>query len=996
MTEKAIESWLLDDWNRVLFQHYFAEHGESTPVTRLVVTGEQLSKAGEGIATPDEARNAFVGAFRKSLGHRSLGSDAQRRAVLWDPTEDLSPPFVVHLLFTCMVVGDMAEDLAPVGDFRRRLTVLLGWGTGHGLERLPDLWQVFSDWLKVQYEKQRLVRRLVLPTPPARLSIIGYPYCLAFPTRRDQERLRKVFRTEQLLGSEPPVTRVFRVLEDQLALFTPQFQETYEEFRNLYHVSPRAVSGATAFWSVVREVTLTSSAEAPSPRQPAKLQLALDVDVDGYSLTVMSSREFSIKHFLTISFPLGLNDYPFLVVGSEDQPIDAALLEQFHVRSAAVLPSIFRDPCSAIRDGILLFVADETGQMYLLTRELPEGGRVLGLVADNLRDRFKIALEKAACESECEWRRSQYSGWSEIEVANGAALSDVDFDADSVLSEIRCLQNVLRPSRIAILGGAKSGQSYVGVARFLPEVVIDGADAVTAHGVDSRESISLRRAGDAGTWRFSLDRPEQTMEGTYQLQALTGSALLDRRSVSFVSEVRSTEYVSPSNPDQWLGEAGFRETAPPSDWPTAPGDCFEDNEHEGRALVLGPVEYETGEPKPSEQSPIVDELISFLAARGCYQQGIPEFELVGLLRDHLGLDWNSAWYVLRAWVEIGAFECLSLRTWRVRKCFARKPCLVLYRTHDAYRIALFGLVPSPLRRTFEAASTSLNCPVTRKSGLSAWVPTLTLTEVVSTEQLRELQRRSGVERSFWLKDLSEITIPIGSVQGAQGAAPLNWDVYRVWDFNRQSFVQSENGPDNQSVALSWCRRSDRSDYFSISQKGSPVWWGWSKTWALLRAYDLVGTVPFNRIGSQSLESSAAHIHLPLPLARAVAITGPLLPGPLATNSEDLSYFYTFASQQSRRRAIQALWPNLTNLSRERDRLPVDLELLWRESTASRQNPLPMPVLLRDRLASDPLLTRFAALHSIPRSILPILLSLTSRKRQSKGISKDRYSHVSVQ
>lgn len=993
--EKVIESWQLDDWNRSLFRHYFAEHGDGTPLTRLTVTSEELSKAVDGIARPDEARDALVGALRKSLSHRSLGLDAQRRAAQWDLVEDSIPPFVTHLLFTCMVVGDMAEELESVGDFRRRLTRLLGWGTGHGLDRLPSLWRVLSDWLKIQYENQRAIRRLVLPSPPTHLPIIGYPYCLAFPTRRDQERLRKVFRAEQILGSEPSVTRVLRVLENRLGLFTPQFQTAYREFRDLYQVSTRSISAATAFWSVIRDTSLMSNWEESFSRRLSKLQLGLEVDVDGHSLVIMSSSEFSHKDFSTISFPLGLKDYPFLVVGTHDEPVDAVVLKSFHCQPPTLLPPIFRDIGSAVGDGILLFVPDATGQIYVLARELPEGGKVLGLISDAVQRRFKIALQKATRAEECEWRQSQYPAWREIEVANGAVLSEVDFDADSVLSEIRCLQNVLRPSRIAILGGAKSGQSYVGLARFLPEVVIDGADAVTAQGVDSRESISLRRSGDAGTWRFSLERPEEAIEGNYQLRALTGSELLDRRSVSFVSEVRSTEYVSPSNPDQWLGEAGFHETAPPSDWPTAPGDCFEDNEHEGRALISRPVEYETGEPKPSEQSPTVDELISFLAARSCYQQGIPEFELVGLLREHLGLDWNSAWYVLRAWLEIGAFECLSLRTWRVRKCFARKPCLVLYRTHDAYRIALFGLVPTPLRRTFEAASTSLNCPVTRKSGLSPWVPTLTLTEVVSMDQLRELQRRSGVEGVFLLKDLSEIAIPIGSVQGAQGAAPLNWDLYRVWDFNRQSFVRSENGPDNQSVALSWCRRSDRSDYFSISQKGSPVWWGWSKTWALLRAYELVRTRPFNRVGTRTLESSAAHIHLPLPLARALAITGAFLPGPFETNSENLSYFYSFASQQLRRKVIQALWPNLTNPPRERHRLPVDLELLWRESTISRQNPLPMPVLLRHRLASDPLLKRFAALHSIPRSVLPILLSLTNLTLQSKAVGKGQYSHVSI-
>jgi hypothetical protein len=463
---------------------------------------------------------------------------------------------------------------------------------------------------------------------------------------------------------------------------------------------------------------------------------------------------------------------------------------------------------------------------------------------------FHSGVARWALADECLWRRSQYPGWIEIEIANGAALSDVDFDADSALAGISCLQEVLRPSRIAIVGGAKSGQSYVGLARFLPDVVIEAADRVTADGVDSRETVPLRRAWDAGTWRFALDRSERRLDGTYQLQAFARSELLDRKTISFVAEVRSTEYVSPSKPELWLGEAGFHETAPPSDWPTAPGDCFDDGfEDKERAVILGSVECETGEPKLSEQSPYVDDLISFLAARSCYQQGIPEYELVNLLNEHLGLDWDSAWYALRAWVEIGAFECLSLRTWRTRKCFARQPGLVLYQAPNGYRVTLFGLVPPPLRGAFETACASLSFGVYRKSGLSPWVPSLSLTEVPSTDDVHELQRRSGVKRVLWLKDLSEIAIPIRSVRGAE---PLNWDVYRIWDFNRQSFVRPGKDSDNQTVALLWRRRSDRPDYFSISQDGSPVWWGWSKTWALLRAYDLARAVPFNRIGSRSL------------------------------------------------------------------------------------------------------------------------------------------------
>ena len=736
MMETPIDSWQIDNWNGALFQYYFAEHGDNTPVTRLAVSGEELSKAVKGVAGPDEARELFIGALRRGLGYRSLGSDAQRRAAFWDVDLDSPPPFVVHLLFTCMVVGDMAERLESVGDFRKRLTVLLGWGTGHGLDRLPVLWQSLSDWLKVQYKSQRPLRRLLLPSPPPYLSIIGYQYCLAFPTRRDQERLRKILSAAQLLGSEPTVTSVFNLLEGRLSSFTPQFQKTYREFRNLYHVSPRTVSAATAFWSVIRDAALKSSAEEPGRRRSPKLQLALEIDIEGYSLVIMSSQEFSLKDFATVSFPSGLRDYPFLVTGTDDKPVDATILKAAYNGPASALPAHFRDLGSAIQDGVLLFVADETGQMYVLARDLPEGGKVLGLVKDALLHSFEIALQKAAVEEQCSLRRSDaYPGWNEFEIDDGAALSDVDFSTDFQLSRIRCLQQVLRPSRIVVVGGARVGESYLGLTRFLPDVVVEGAETVTAQAAERHESIPLRPTSTASTWRFPSDTSVRPLHGSYQLRAFANNELLDRRPVSFASEIRGTEYVAPSSPDLWLGEAGLQESASPSDWPAAPGDCFQADEYKGRTILLESPPPGTGDPEPTTQSPIVHELISFLTARSCNQQGFLEYELVGFLKEHLGLDWNSAWYVHRAWVEMGAFENLSLRTWRVRKCFARKPCLVAYPSRIGYRIALFGLVPPALRTTFETACTSLNFPLHRKPGLSPWVPGLSLTEVTSVGEI---------------------------------------------------------------------------------------------------------------------------------------------------------------------------------------------------------------------------------------------------------------------
>ena len=44
MKEKPIESWQLADWNRALFQHYFADPHDNIPITRLTVTSDELSK----------------------------------------------------------------------------------------------------------------------------------------------------------------------------------------------------------------------------------------------------------------------------------------------------------------------------------------------------------------------------------------------------------------------------------------------------------------------------------------------------------------------------------------------------------------------------------------------------------------------------------------------------------------------------------------------------------------------------------------------------------------------------------------------------------------------------------------------------------------------------------------------------------------------------------------------------------------------------------------
>jgi|ERR1035437_40846 hypothetical protein len=134
------EDWHLSDWNEALLRRFFtAPSGESGPISRLYVTAEELKRAVGSTLSADQVRDSFISMLRTTIRGRSLGKDADGRASNWDSSKPTAPPFLAHLLFTCMIANDLSEELQDLGNYRLRLTRALGSGTNHGLERLKIL-----------------------------------------------------------------------------------------------------------------------------------------------------------------------------------------------------------------------------------------------------------------------------------------------------------------------------------------------------------------------------------------------------------------------------------------------------------------------------------------------------------------------------------------------------------------------------------------------------------------------------------------------------------------------------------------------------------------------------------------------------------------------------------------------------------------------------------------------------------------------------------------
>jgi hypothetical protein len=953
--DQPSESWTLDHWNQTLFSHFFLSPPASTHVNRLHVSPEELRAAvGATSLTGLDVRNLFISAVRRAKGSRSLGSDAERQAKSWNTEADDIPPFLSHLILTCLVANDLAEELRAEGDFRKRLSAILGGGVHHGLERLRPLWEALSAWLSYHHERQGHVAMLNLPAIPSagHYSIIGYPLRLSVPTRKDQRLLTDMLSKSKLIGTEPPVREIVNLFQSKSGKFSPLYAELFREFVEGMKTLNHTTLSQTSFWMSVREIALSTSSLGETPQFQARVEME---DDDGHFwLYVTCDREVRLTGCECLALPtarISAYRYALYPEGDAGGFADRAFQNESLGENEVLLHSLR----AAVDDGVVLFVEDDDN-VDVFTPNLPSAGRLSAIVSDSVAPELKLLFSANGLQTSI--TKSRYSGWTEWRDLNSKDLQRIDFSKSPLLARVKSFRQTLPLPQIRLRGGVRAGDCYLALSGWLPRVEIQDASRVSLFLKDCLPVNLVAEGSPASGWKIPENIDLSQLVGLHRFAAYDLSVQIAEKTVGFVGDVVETRYKRPSRDGRWFSEAGLEDVSTfECESSLAPWDTYE----QPTFPLLRPI--------CCTQAPESDRLntaVTAVAASLATQRGISERDLIVSLKETLDIDWKSVWPTLRGWVESGMLDCFVDRRWRARLYFGREPEFVVYHDSESLTGVLAGLAPSYLRQRFVEMAKYLGLEVSERSSPSSLVPPLPCCRAKSFDLLIALARELGLPEIKWLRRPAQIAKSLKQIMLSRLPEPEHWPVYRHWDWDRLAFTEAPPAQAQNLVALDWCRRDDGPDCYKIYKDQVLAWWTRSRTWGILGAMKLAEMPAFRVMPSGDIVSAGTGIYLPLPLGRFLAIVGSAPPGPVE-NETSMQYKYFSSNRNLANAILNVLY--CQDLAPQR-RLPPGLDNLLAACSTTPSESIPMPAVLstwlrqfRDRRYSN--LPR-----RVPVSLLP--------------------------
>lgn len=976
-----IRGWRVEDWTNVLFVHFFGlRSGENPgPIVTLNITGEHLRDAARTACSAAEAKAAFISAIKRSAGSYSLGVDASRRSMGWSPRRNTVPPFLSHLLLTCMVANDLSEELSWTGNFRIRLSQILETESQPNLDRLRGMWEELEAWSVRQNVEGAGCRQLRLPEIPdaGYHSIIGYSIRLAVPSRRDQTILATLLQQNGMDGREPERNSVLRVVSAEIGRFSADFKGVFEGFVSALRSQPSAILAQTAFWTAVRNAALANVDKPSSQLSGPRIRLELEDDDGRFWLALTSDTEIRTDRVRALALPTQRQSlYRFLLKDQQDRAL-ADLLFTATTTERGIEKAIAGIRTS-VNEGLLLF--EETDDyVYVLTTSFPSSGSLRALVSDRLKAAFNAATKAAGIETEI--TKSGMSGWSEWRGLTADALRELELSRFPALQPVRSLRVTIPPAEIKLRGGIRHGTSFVALPGALPRVEVSEAEQVKVDNAEGTWEVLVREEGTADTWRFPSSLSAAQLLGSHRIVAFAASVPIADRTVNFIETTLSTDYKAPSEPERWLVESTAIDTV------TLPDDAVPSRpltvRQKHRRHSAPAAKKET---RPhfivSEQRSLVS-LVSLLCSRFSAQKGISEGEMVQIMTGELGLTPNKVWPALRSWLECGMLDVLSDARWRARIYYARRPQLVVHQRSGSHEAVLTGLVPPYLVERFDNLTAALQLGPVARHSISPFVPPLARCRSYGVGALVELGRE------LTLPGLEEVRAPEDFLVDVQAAAKQfssttndSWPFFRGWDWKRRSFSEHPAEKTASGISVDWCRREDGPDRYKVYRNGSLVWWTRLRTSAVVTACTLAGVPVFTPEPGAAMTSQGDSLYLPLPAARAVAWTAPANPGPVTLADGSAAYRYVFRDEGSRDSVLSKMWPGSFKVRRSPSPLgAAKLSMILRTAVGPQ---VPVPVTLRraiDRacdghLAENP--------RMVPLSALPRLYALISASERGEN------------
>ncbi len=911
-----IRRWSVSDWNNILFLHFFASaHGEpAAPVVTLNVTGENLWEAVGRNRTRTAAKAAFIEAIKQGIGGRTLEADAWNRRARWNSGFDIVPPFLAHLLLTCMVANDLSEELQWTADLRVRLSQILGTETQPLLRRFRSLWEDFAAWSVRQNVAGAGCRPLRLPQIPdsGHHSIIGYSIRLAVPSRRDQTTLAKLLRRNGLDGREPEINAVLSLVNANIAGFSSAFQGVFEDFVAAFKSKRFALLAQTAFWTAVRTVALAGLQKAGVERAGARVRLELEDDDGSFLLNLTSDTELRTGYTRSLAVPTPRQSpYRFLLT----DPMGGTLTDILFSakRADSETEKALVTVRSAITDGFILF-EESDDYVFVLTTTFPSTGRLRALVSDRLKPPFTLALNSTDMLPEA--RKSAFPGWTEWRGLTAEGLRGADISRFPSLQAVRALRLTIPPPEIKLRGGIRHGSSFIAMSGILPTVEVSDAEEVGIELAAGEWQPLVAESEERGTWQFDSELPAGRLLGSHRIVAFASSVSIAEITVSFIETALSHDYKRPAELERWLVESTSTDLLSFA----SAVDCVQQITAGAGPRWRGRVADAESEVQSSVSAVSASDslvpLINLLSSRFSAQRGLSEGELVEIMTGELGLEAAKIWPVLRGWLEGGMFDVLADARWRARVYFGRLPQLVVHRRQGLYEGVLTGLVPPYLLERFDALASVLRLTNIPRRSVSPLVPSLPRCRSDRLAPLTELATELDLSEIVQVRAPEELLADVKATATAFSSnAGDSWPFFKKWDWSRRSFNDRPSSESVSGISLDWCRRDDGPDRYKLYKDGALLWWTRSRTWAVLAALTLADLPVFTVDSDRTMHSQGDSLYLPLPAARAVAWTAPMNSGPVTLRDGDRAYRYTFHDDRSRDSVLAKMWPHKFDVAR---------------------------------------------------------------------------------
>lgn len=957
------KNWSAREWNGRLFEHFFRDTGDHTPVSRIAISNNLLRRlVGEAVA-PDEAYEAFRTAVVRGLRGRNLVMVAEQAARRSLSGND-EPQAFVYLVVTCYAATH--AESGGDGDFRRRLQQFLRLDAPARVDRaLPRAWEQLQIWLDRRIETGQSWRRLVLPDPGWR-TIIGYSLGLAFPSHRDYRQLVAALADHELLES-PPTHQVLDKLSHRLCSFSERFQRNYWEFRSAFDAG-RPNLYEFPFWSAIRDAVLELQSELYETANGAvRVLLRLDREEDW---------RFGVSVFL---------DGPSPSVGTAVPADDHAIGEFRWVLSD--VPNVSTSPAEWVISGhandsllshtpamqrvlngrVLLFEPNED-DTWVLALSLPKGDRIRALIHADVIERIKVALTPCGVMP----HDSLYHGWFEIEGLSHAQIEAANLA--TLLHDVDILQPTVDEPSLRLRGGVRTASGWLGSRTCLPEIWTRARCVeITAAIPSDSDEVACIGPSESGT--YHLPGPPlvaRDLDGECLIRARR-SGVVGSRKVRFVSRVLSCDFLAPSDTSNWLCEGGTIDVGPLSAELRTPDEiavaspCTD-------SLIWG--RDRTGQ--YCENNASVSGLIEVLAGRSLRRGILNSSEVVKWFYEILRLGQKSeVWAVVRSWIEAGVLDQFIHRSWRCTSYRARRPRFVITITKGELPIrgVLMGLAPNAIEEAVRRAAEHRGAEIERCHPVRSCLPAPLVLFTADLDTIATISRSAAIGEPEVVRPIGQCVCSFDEVERYRRELRKNHLPCGEWNWVGNYFDASEH---TAEPGVKRFRREDAPDSYVVRFNGSEPTHTFSKTWALLIGSKANRQAILTADRGSRCILMRRGVHLPLPVGRWATATTGVCPGEIDRDE----YEYRFTGRAARDGVLNTLWkPAVSEDSRRRvERLD------WMcRAERYRGNLVAVPTWVNELLnqcGTELNCQHLTRAHVISRRLLPQLLSVANAIRSS--------------